>query len=180
MKAVCNTAVEQELNQAKHLANYGSVDIEERRPKKRPLTHSQWWAKLMKTLGPGLMVCLADTDGASLITAASSGAEFQFTLVSCELILIPILYWAVELSVRLAAVTGKGLTELVKEHYGDKVALLAVVVLAITCLGAIISEMSCIAQVGMMWDIPAWVSALCIFGLLLGIGIVGSYRQVVG
>jgi hypothetical protein len=83
-----------------------------------------------------------------------------------------------ELAVRLGTVTGKGLTELVKEHYGGKVALFSVIVLTITCFGAVVSEMSCIAQAGMLWGVPPWVSALAVFVLLLAICIIGSYRQV--
>ena len=59
-------------------------------------------------LGPGLVVMLADTDAGSLITAAQSGAVWGYSLLLLQLILVPILYIAQELTVRLGIVTGMG------------------------------------------------------------------------
>jgi hypothetical protein len=79
-----------------------------------PRREQNFCCELLKVMGPGLMVCLADTDGPCLITAAQSGAEFGYSLVACQLVLIPILYMAQELTVRLGVITGKGLTELIR------------------------------------------------------------------
>ncbi len=61
---------------------------------------------------------LADTDAGCIITAAQSGAEWGYALVLPELVLIPILYMAQEMTVRLGVVTGKGHGQLIREHFG--------------------------------------------------------------
>ena len=68
--------------------------------------------------GPGLIVMLADTDAGCLITAAQSGAEWGYAMVLPQLVLIPILYLAQEITVRLGIVTGKGHGRLIRERFG--------------------------------------------------------------
>ncbi len=58
--------------------------------------------------GPGLVVMLADTDAGSVITAAQSGAQWGYRLL-LQLLIIPFLFVAQELTVRLALSTGKGM-----------------------------------------------------------------------
>ena len=69
-------------------------------------------------LGPGLVVMLADTDAGSIITAAQSGAVWGYKLLWLQLVLMPILYVAQELTVRLGLVTGMGHGELIKKEFG--------------------------------------------------------------
>lgn len=66
------------------------------------------WHHWLKVWGPGLLVMLADTDAGCLITAAQSGAEFGYSMVLPQLLLIPVLYAAQEMTVRLGIVTQKG------------------------------------------------------------------------
>ncbi|MGQ2358254.1 NRAMP family divalent metal transporter [Pediococcus pentosaceus] len=51
--------------------------------------------------GPGLIVMLADTDAGCLITAAQSGAQWGYTMILPQILLIPVLYFAQEMTVRL-------------------------------------------------------------------------------
>jgi NRAMP (natural resistance-associated macrophage protein)-like metal ion transporter len=128
--------------------------------------------------GPGLAVMLADTDAGSLITAAQSGSQWGYTLLSAQIILIPIVFIAQELTVRLGLVTGKGHGELIRQRFGRGWAWLSVSTLVVACAGAIVSEMSGIAGVGLMWGIPSWVST-GIVGLFLVVMVVtGSYKRV--
>ncbi|EQD27849.1 hypothetical protein B2A_15083, partial [mine drainage metagenome] len=56
---------------------------------------------------------LADTDVGSVITAAQSGAQWGYRLLLWQLLLVPVLYVAQELTVRLGIFTGKGHGELI-------------------------------------------------------------------
>lgn len=123
----------------------------------------------LMAMGPGLIVMLADTDAGSLITAAQSGAVWGYRLLTLQLILIPILYITQELTLRLGLVTGCGHGELIKKHFGNFWAWFSVITLVICCVGALISELSGIAGVGMLFNIPSWLSMLItvIFLILL-------------
>jgi Mn2+/Fe2+ NRAMP family transporter len=128
--------------------------------------------------GPGLVVMFADTDAGSLITSAQSGATWGYTLLSAQLILIPIVFIVQELTVRLGLVTGKGHGELIRERFGIGWAWLSVSTLVVACSGAIVTEMSGIAGVGEIWGIPRWMSAFVVVAFLVIMVVTGSYRRV--
>ena len=79
-----------------------------------------FWKLALITVGPGLVVMLADTDAGSAIVAAQSGAQWGYRLLLLQLLLIPILYAVQELTVRLGLVTRKGHGELIAEHFGKR------------------------------------------------------------
>lgn len=144
------------------------------------LGRTRWAALLtyLSVMGPGLVVMLADTDAGSLITAAQSGAQWGYTLLSAQIILIPIVYMVQELTIRLGVVTGKGHGELIEAHFGRKWAWLSISTLVVACTGAIICEMSGIAGVGLMWGIPMWASTGAVTLFLVLMVVTGSYKRV--
>jgi Mn2+/Fe2+ NRAMP family transporter len=129
-------------------------------------------------LGPGMVVMLADTDAGSLITAAQSGAVIGYRMLLLQLILIPILFIAQELTVRLGVVTQQGHGELIKNHFGRWWAWLSVATLLVSCVGAIITEFTGIAGVGHLFGIPTSVSMTVVILFLVTMAITGSYRSV--
>lgn len=135
-------------------------------------------ATFLLICGPGLVVMLADTDAGSIITAAQSGAEWGYKLLLLQFILMPILYIAQELTVRLGVTTGMGHGELIKKQFGSFWAWVSVSTLLITCVGAIISEFSGIAGVGQLFGIPSWMSVTLAAVFLAFIVLSGSYKSV--
>lgn len=132
----------------------------------------------LATIGPGLVVMLADTDAGSLITSAQSGAVWGYHLLALQFILIPILYMAQELTVRLGLVTGMGHGELIKLHFGKFWAGLSVSTLLISCVGALLSEFSGLAGVGELFGLPIWATMLMVVTFLIVITWTGSYHSV--
>lgn len=132
----------------------------------------------MAVLGPGLVVMLADTDAGSLITAAQSGAIWGYKLLILQLILIPILFIAQELTVRLGLVTGMGHGELIKHHFGRGWAWLSVLTLVVSCIGAILTELSGLTGVGQLFGIPPWQTVSIVVIFLTVVAWTGSYRSV--
>jgi Mn2+/Fe2+ NRAMP family transporter len=139
---------------------------------------SSRWSRFAAVAGPGLVVMLADTDAGSVITAAQSGAQWGYRLLLLQAILIPILYVVQELTVRLGIVAGKGHGELIRDHFGSGWAWASVGTLVLACVGALLSELSGLAGVGLLFGIPAWLTmAVVIAGLTL-MAYTGSYRSV--
>lgn len=121
---------------------------------------------------------LADTDAGSIITAAQSGAEWGYRLLLLQLILIPILYVVQELTVRLGIVTGQGHGQLIRRHFGTPWAWISVATLILSCMGALISELSGIAGVGQLLGIPAWITMTIVIAGLTLMAYTGSYLTV--
>ena len=121
---------------------------------------------------------LADTDAGSVITAAQSGAQWGYALLGLQLLLIPVLYLVQELTLRLGLVTQRGHGELIREHFGAGWAWLSVCTLAIACVGALVSELSGLAGVGLLYGVPRWASMVAVVGGLLVMVWTASYRSV--
>ncbi|OIL35816.1 manganese transporter NRAMP [Oenococcus oeni] len=132
----------------------------------------------LKVWGPGLIVMLADTDAGCLITAAQSGAQWGYTMVLPQLLLIPILYMAQEMTVRLGIVTGKGHGELIRENFGFGWACLSAGTLALSVVGALLTEFVGVAGVGELFGISKWITIPIATIILVGIAFSGSYRRV--
>ena len=152
----------------------------------RPLTaaptmrraHWQRFAAFFAVAGPGLVVMLADTDAGSVITAAQSGARWGFKLLALQVLLVPILFVVQELTVRLGLTTGRGHGELIRLRFGPLWAWISVSTLMIACLGALVTELSGVAGVGLLFGVPTWVSVTLTIALLVTVVWTGSYRSV--
>lgn len=127
-----------------------------------PLIAKSRWTRFAAVAGPGIVVMLADTDAGSVITAAQSGVQWGYKLLMLQLILIPILFIVQELTVRLGIVSGKGHGELIQQHFGLGWAVLSVGTLVVACIGALLTELSGLAGVGLLFGIPAWATMLVI------------------
>ncbi|EIM03471.1 NRAMP family divalent metal transporter [Rhodanobacter sp. FW021-MT20] len=136
------------------------------------------WKTLLATLGPGLVVMLADTDVGSVLTAAQSGAQWGYQMLALQLLLVPILYVVQELTVRLGIFTGRGHGELIRETFGAPWAWVSVLGLVVAAVGALLTEFSGVAGVGELFGVPRAWSLVLAAGFLLVVVWTGSYRRV--
>ena len=136
------------------------------------------WRRFLAVAGPGIVVMLADTDAGSIITAAQSGAQWGYSLLMLQFVLIPILYIVQELTVRLGAVTGKGHAELIKRHFGLGWAWLSVATLFVACLGALLTEFAGIAGVGNLIGVPPPATLALVVAAMLAMALMHGYMTV--
>ena len=129
-------------------------------------------------LGPGMITANAGNDAGGIATFASVGAEFGYRLLW---ILIPItisLGLVQEMSARMGAVTGKGLADLIREHFGVRWTAFVMLALLIANGGVTVSEFVGIAAATELFGIPRFISvpiaAICIWWLVVK----GSYQRV--
>ncbi len=121
---------------------------------------------------------LADTDAGSIITAAQSGAQWGYKLLALQFLLIPILYLVQELTLRLGLVTGRGHGELISDTFGKGWAWLSVGTLMLACIGAIVTQLSGLAGVAMLFHVwPPLVIGVAVI-MIIAMVWTGSYRSV--
>ncbi len=138
----------------------------------------QFRLRALAIWGPGLIVMLADTDAGSIITAAQSGAQWGYHLLLLQIILIPVLFVVQEMTVRLGLVTGRGHGALIRERFGPFWAWLSVSTLSIACIGALITELSGLAGVGLLFGVPVTTTMALTVGSIILVVVTGSYRSV--
>ena len=124
------------------------------------------------------MVMLADTDAGSVITASQSGARWGYRLLVLQVLLVPILYLVMELTVRLGIATGKGHAQLIRERFGTRWAAISVGTLLVSALGALVTEFAGIAGAGELFGVPRSLTVPLAAVLLVALVVSGGYRRV--
>ena len=140
------------------------------------------WVLLLRQVvlaaGPGLIAMLADTDAGSVITVAQSGAQWGYRLLLPNLMLIPFMFIAQELALRLGLGTRRGAGELVMQRFGKVPAGLLLAILAVSCSGALVTQLSGLAGAGQALGAPVWLIMTITVGALILMVLTGSYRSV--
>jgi NRAMP (natural resistance-associated macrophage protein)-like metal ion transporter len=99
----------------------------------------------MAVMGPGIVTAFADNDAGGIATYAAAGAKYGYGLLFIVLISSICLAIAQEISARTGAVTGRGLSDLIRELFGVKWTFFAMSVLLVANIGTTASEFSGIA-----------------------------------
>jgi Mn2+/Fe2+ NRAMP family transporter len=136
------------------------------------------WRAIAWTVGPGLIVMLADTDAGNVVTAAQAGAQWRYELLPLVLVLIPMLYMVQELTVRLGIFTGRGHGELIREQFGLGWALLSTLGLAAATIGSLVTEFSAVAAIGELYGLARSLTLPAAAMALLLVVVTGSYRRM--
>jgi NRAMP (natural resistance-associated macrophage protein)-like metal ion transporter len=103
----------------------------------------------MKIAGPGIITGAADDDPSGIATYTQTGAQFGYGQLWTALLVLPMLIAVQEACARIGAVSGKGISAVVKERYSKKVlyGMLVLIVVANTInLGADLGAMGAAAQ----------------------------------
>jgi len=130
------------------------------------------------SIGPGILVMLADTDAGNVVTAAQSGAQWGYRLLPLLLGLIPVLYMVQELAVRLGIFTGLGYSELVRDQFGGTWAWVMAAGLVVAVAGSMTTEFAAVAGVGELYGVSRNLTLPMAASALLLIVLSGSYRRV--
>ncbi|HEY0756523.1 MAG TPA: Nramp family divalent metal transporter [Ktedonobacteraceae bacterium] len=96
--------------------------------------------KLLAVLGPGLIAANAGNDAGGVATYSQAGASYGYNLMWALAITTVFVGISQEMCARLGAVTGKGLSDLIREQFGVRWTMLAMLALLIANTGVTISE----------------------------------------
>ncbi len=143
----------------------------------RKLRRNRLWPYLA-LLGPGVVAAAAGDDAGGIATYASAGASYGYTLLWALLVVTVSLVLVQEMCARMGAVTGKGLSDLIREQFGVGWTMLAVLVLFVANTGVTISEFVGVAAAAGLFGIPAWVAVPPVAFLIWWSITKGSYKAV--
>lgn len=129
-------------------------------------------------LGPGLITAMVDNDAGGITTYSVAGAHFGYGMLWVFALTTVVVAIVQEMCARLGVVTGKGLSDLIRESYGAKVAFYMLVGLFVANLATIVSEFSGIAGSLEIFGVPRFLS-VPVVGVLVWLVITkGNYRSV--
>jgi NRAMP (natural resistance-associated macrophage protein)-like metal ion transporter len=132
----------------------------------------------MAVAGPGIITSNVDNDAGGIATYSMAGSHFGYNLLWS---LIPIMVALViiqEMSARMGVVTGKGLSDLIRERFGVKVTVYVLMGVVLTNFGNVIAEFAGIASSLEIFHVSKYVS-VPIGAILVWLLVVkGTYRSV--
>lgn len=129
-------------------------------------------------LGPGFITANVDNDPGGILTYSQAGAKFGYLLLWTLIPTLIALIIIQEMAARMGAVTGKGLSDLIREEFGFRATFFAMIVLSIADFGNIVSEFSGLALGMDLFHVLKWIS-VPVGALLIWLLVVrGRYRKV--
>ncbi|HEY0385133.1 MAG TPA: divalent metal cation transporter [Pyrinomonadaceae bacterium] len=129
-------------------------------------------------LGPGVIAANAGNDAGGIATYSSVGADHGYRLLWVLIPLTISLGIVQEMCARMGAVTGKGLSDLIRERFGVRWMMLVMLALLIANGGITVSEFLGIAAATELFGIPRFVSVPLAAGAVWWLVVKGSYKRV--
>src|SRR5712664_3362885 len=96
-------------------------------------------------VGPGFITANVDNDAGGILTYSSAGAQFGHMLLWTMIPITLALIVVQEMSARMGAATGKGLSDLIREEFGLRITFFMMIAILITNFGNVIAEFAGIA-----------------------------------
>src|SRR5260370_6139868 len=135
-------------------------------------------AAFAAVIGPGLITANVDNDSGGILTYSQAGAKYGYlplwTLIPITLLLIV----TQEMCSRMGAVTGKGLSDLIREEFGLRTTFFIMFALVLTNFTNVIAEFAGIATSLELFHISRYISVpICALPVWL-LAVPGSYPSV--
>jgi NRAMP (natural resistance-associated macrophage protein)-like metal ion transporter len=114
-------------------------------------------ALFLAVIGPGFITANVDNDAGGIFTYSLAGAQFGYSLLWTMIPITIALVVIQEMSARMGAVTGKGLSDLIREEFGFRITFFLMIALVVTNFGNVVAEFAGVASSLAIFGIPRFV-----------------------
>src|SRR5581483_4039988 len=132
----------------------------------------------LSILGPGFITANVDNDPGGILTYSQAGAKFGYVLLWTLIPTTIALIVVQEMAARMGVVTGKGLSDLIREEFGLRLTFFTMVVLSLADLGNIFAEFAGIASGMGIFGVTKYISVPVGAALVWYVIVKGSYKPV--
>ena len=129
-------------------------------------------------IGPGFITAMVDNDAGGILTYSQAGARWGYLPLWTLLPITVLLIVTQEMSSRMGAVTGKGLSDLIREEFGLRITFVTMAVLVLANLTNLIADFAGIASSLEIFGIPRWVSVPLGAAVVWLLVVKGTYASV--
>jgi NRAMP (natural resistance-associated macrophage protein)-like metal ion transporter len=129
-------------------------------------------------MGPGIITSNVDNDAGGITTYSLAGAEYGLKLIWS---LIPIMIALIviqEMCARMGVVTGKGLSDLIREKFGAKITFYLIIGVFLTNMGNVLSEFAGVAAGMEIFGVNKFISVPASAFLVWWMVVKGTYKSV--
>ncbi len=140
----------------------------------------RWRIRIMlflAVLGPGFITANVDNDSGGILTYSQAGAQFGYTLLWLMIPISIALTVVQEMNARMGVVTGKGLSDLIREEFGLRLTFVLMVLLVVVNYTNVVTEFIGIAGSMHLFHVSKFISVpVCAF-LVWYMVVRGSYKS---
>ena len=132
----------------------------------------------LAVLGPGFITANVDNDPNGIFTYSQSGAQFGYDLLWTIIPITIALVVVQEMCARMGVVTGKGLSDLIREEFGLRVTVLIMILLVVVNFANIIGEFAGAASSLELFHLSKYISVPIVAVLVWLLAVRGDYKKV--
>ena len=140
----------------------------------------RWRIRLLlflAVLGPGFITANVDNDSGGIFTYSQAGAQYGFTLLWTTIPVLIALIVVQEMCARMGVVTGKGLSDLIREEFGLRLTFILMVLLVVVNYTNVVTEFIGIAGSMHLFHVSKFISVpICAF-LVWALVLRGDYKS---
>jgi NRAMP (natural resistance-associated macrophage protein)-like metal ion transporter len=131
----------------------------------------------LAVLGPGFITANVDNDSGGILTYSQAGAQYGYTLLWTIIPITIALIVVQEMCARMGVVTGKGLSDLIREEFGLRLTVILMVLLVVVNYTNVVTEFIGIAGSMHLFHVSKFISVpFCAF-LVWYMVVKGSYKS---
>ena len=131
----------------------------------------------MAVLGPGFITANVDNDSGGILTYSQAGAQYGYTLLWTIIPITIALIVVQEMCARMGVVTGKGLSDLIREEFGLRLTFILMVLLVVVNYTNVVTEFIGIAGSMHLFHVSKFISVPFCAGLVWYMVVKGSYKS---
>jgi NRAMP (natural resistance-associated macrophage protein)-like metal ion transporter len=132
----------------------------------------------LSILGPGFIPANVDNDPGGILTYSQAGAQFGYTLLWTLIPTTIALIVVQEMAARMGAVTGKGLSDLIREEFGLRATFVTMAILSVADFGNIAAEFAGLASGMGVFGVSKYIAVPLGAALVWTIVVRGRYKPL--
>jgi len=133
---------------------------------------------LLAVIGPGFVTANVDNDPGGILTYSQAGAKYGYALLWTLIPTTIALIVVQEMAARMGVITGKGLSDLIREEFGLRMTFFTMVVLSLADFGNIAAEFAGVASGLGIFGVSKYIAVPIAAALVWGVIVRGSYKHV--
>ncbi|HTW61901.1 MAG TPA: Nramp family divalent metal transporter [Terracidiphilus sp.] len=131
----------------------------------------------LAVLGPGFITANVDNDSGGIFTYSQAGAQYGYSLLWTMIPITIALIVVQEMCARMGVVTGKGLSDLIREEFGLRLTFVLMVLLVVVNYTNVVTEFIGIAGSMHLFHVSKFISAPLCAGLVWLLVLRGDYKS---
>src|SRR6202035_2309372 len=132
----------------------------------------------LAVVGPGIITANVDNDAGGILTYSQAGAQYGFLLLWTMIPITLSLIVVQEMSARMGAVTGKGLSDLIREEFGFRITFFMMLGILFINFGNVVTEFIGIATSLELFGLSRFVTVPVCAVIVWLIVVKGQYKSV--